>query len=1125
VEGTDSPPASWLDQLLESRSWRSAELLIVAVIILLAIFTRFYDLEARVMSHDESEHTYFSWFLAENFSYQHTPITHGPLQFHLLAITYSIFGDSDATSRYPAAAAGALAIILILLLRRWLGRTGTIAAMALMIISPYMLYYSRYVRNEALILPVTILMLVAVIRYYETRENLWLYVLTASLTLHYLIKETAFLYAVELMIFLGGMLLWNILRRQWKSRGQLIVFLAGTAGFVIGSALLFFRIRAVSGAEVAGSDGPPLILIIGLVVALVGLLAMLLPLILSFGNRLRTDFPSLDMLIVIVTLTLPQLGAFPANFLGWDPLDYQNVQTMLKTWGVVVILAGITVSIGIVWDWKRWPIIAAIFFIPYVFFYTTFFSNLPGVATGIVGSFGYWLAQQEVQRGGQPWYYYIAVQLPIYEYLAMLGVTVAAGFGLRDLRQRLRKNKALSNERDNEVLNGRGLDQRPIKFNAIGFLGFWAVITALFFTYAGERMPWLTTHIALPLILIAGWTIGKIIDGLNIQSLTKFGEILIPALLVIGIPASGHAVLQFAGWADPLFGDVAEAGRISFSLLATTLVAVLALLGAWILARRIKQFPLAGWTLTIIFGITFALTIKTAIRAAYQDYDYATEFLVYAHGERGVKSMFEQIDELSHAVYGDDSMTVAYDVADHSGDSGVSWPVTWYLRDRPESRSFGPEITRDLREYPAIIVSDNNWNRLDPLVVDHFQRYDYIRMVWPMQDYWNLTWERISNVFKSAELQEALWDIWFERDYTAYGELTGRDYSLEKWQPSDRMRLYVRNDIVAIAEGTDPGDQVFDDEFFADPYKDKILNLTADQILGEFGTASGQFQSPHGVAVAPDGSLYIADTGNHRIQHMSSEGEILNTWGSLTTTVDQAPPEGTFNEPWGITVGPDGSVYVADTWNHRIQKFSPDGSYITSWGEFGLPDVDNAFYGPRDVVADPTGRVYVSDTGNKRISVHNDDGEFIFQIGSGGYLEGELDEPVGFDLSSDGILHVADTWNLRIQSFSEIESDIYTYLGEWAFEGWYGQSIDNKPYLAVGPQDQMCVTDPEGHRVLCFDQEGNYLFGWGSYGSGSDQFILPSGLAFEPSGAIWVIDGGNNRLMHFDPPWGEEGGE
>ena len=182
MDVNETPTQHWLTQLLESKSWRNAEVILAVVLILFAFFTRFYDLESRVMSHDESEHTYFSWFLAENGSYQHTPITHGPLQFHLLAITYVIFGDSDASSRFPAAAAGVLAIALILLLRRWLGRTGTLVAMALMIISPYMLFYSRYVRNEALILPVAILMFLAVIRYYETRQDIWLYLLTGQPT-------------------------------------------------------------------------------------------------------------------------------------------------------------------------------------------------------------------------------------------------------------------------------------------------------------------------------------------------------------------------------------------------------------------------------------------------------------------------------------------------------------------------------------------------------------------------------------------------------------------------------------------------------------------------------------------------------------------------------------------------------------------------------------------------------------------------------------------------------------------------------------------------------------------------------------------------------------------------------
>lgn len=1120
AEAKETSALSWLDQLLESKSWRNAEVFIAIALILLALFTRFYDLESRVMSHDESEHTYFSWFLAEHGSYQHTPITHGPLQFHILAITYQIFGDTDASSRFPAAAAGVLAIGLILLLRRWLGGTGTLVAMLLMIISPYMLFYTRYVRNEALILPVTILMFLGVIRYYETRKDIWLYVLAGSLTLHFLIKETAFIYAVELMLFLGGMLLWNLLRKQWKNSQQLTTFLIGTAGFITGSMLMFFRIRAVT-EETALDGGPPTVLVVGLLVAIGGLLAMIIPLILSFGSKLRTDFPSLDMLIVIVTLTLPQLGAFPANFLGWDPLDYQNVQTMVKTWAVVVVILGITVSIGIVWDWRRWPIIAAIFFIPYVFFYTTAFSNLPGVATGIVGSFGYWLAQQEVQRGGQPWYYYIAIQIPFYEYLALLGVTIASGFGVKELVDRFRKRRSTAELMEDESAD---IVDEPLetKFNAIGFLGFWALISALFFTYAGERMPWLTTHIALPMILISGWVVGKVIDGLKGKSLSKLGEILIPLLLIIAIPAFGRAVLEIAGWTNPLFGEIPEAGRLSFSVIVTVVVAMGGFIGAWILARRTIGFPFAGWALTIVFGIVMVMTVRTSVRAAYEDYDYATEFLVYAHGERGVKAMFEQIDQFSQAVYGDDSISIAYDSADHSGDSGVSWPVTWYLRNRPVSKSFGPEITRDLRSYPAIIVSDNNWNRLEPLVTDGFTRFDYIRMVWPMQDYWNITWERISNVIKSPALQEALWDLWFDRDYTAYGEVTGKDFSLENWQPSDKMRLYLRNDIIAIASGEEVEDFQFEGEFLADPYEDGILDLAADQILGEFGTSSGQFQSPHGIAVALDGSIYIADTGNHRVQHLSEDGETLHVWGSLSVSSDGDALEGTFNEPWGITVAPDGNVYVADTWNHRIQKFSPEGTYITAWGKFGLPDVDNGYYGPRDVVVDHNGRVFVTDTGNKRVSVHDSDGSYLFQVGSGGYLAGELDEPVGFDLDSNGNLIIADTWNLRVQAFNEIEPDIFAYQTEWAFEGWYGQSIENKPFLTVGPQDQFCVTDPEGHRVLCFNKHGEYLFGWGSFGSGDNQFNLPSGIAFGPEGTVWVVDSGNNRVMQFNPPWNAE---
>ena len=87
-------------------AFRDRYVLILFLILLLALATRLPGLGARVMSHDEINHVYFAWLFSENGGYQHDPLSHGPLQFHLLALSYRILGDSDFTSRLPAALSG-----------------------------------------------------------------------------------------------------------------------------------------------------------------------------------------------------------------------------------------------------------------------------------------------------------------------------------------------------------------------------------------------------------------------------------------------------------------------------------------------------------------------------------------------------------------------------------------------------------------------------------------------------------------------------------------------------------------------------------------------------------------------------------------------------------------------------------------------------------------------------------------------------------------------------------------------------------------------------------------------------------------------------------------------------------
>jgi glucose/arabinose dehydrogenase len=84
------------------------------------------------------------------------------------------------------------------------------------------------------------------------------------------------------------------------------------------------------------------------------------------------------------------------------------------------------------------------------------------------------------------------------------------------------------------------------------------------------------------------------------------------------------------------------------------------------------------------------------------------------------------------------------------------------------------------------------------------------------------------------------------------------------------------------------------------------------QVIGSAGTQPGQFQSPRGIKVAQDGSLYVADSRNHRVQHLASDGSVIEVWGSFADAGQGEAPGDTFNEPWDVTIGKDGSVYVAD---------------------------------------------------------------------------------------------------------------------------------------------------------------------------------------------------------------------
>ena len=1128
---TYEPKASWLDRPLISAITLNWETILFATLLILAVLTRFYDLGVRVMSHDETSHVYFSWLLEQGRGYKHDPITHGPLQFHLIALSYFLFGDSDFTARIPAALFSIATIAFVWNYRRYLGRAGALVASFLMLISPFMLYYGRYVRNEALVAFFGVVMLWAILRYLETGLARYMFWLTAAVVLHFTAKETAFIYTAQALIFLVLYLTFRVAQANWQkpeSRPRFLAALGVSVLLLVTAAGMHFAgkggaqpnaaetaLPSVPGQVLAptspsSSLSPALILA---VLAILSLIAAAYFLLRGYTlNRLREE-RSFDLIILLGTLVLPMLAPFPVKLLGWDPTDY-STQGMLRTSAFLVPLAVLALLIGLWWKPRLWLANMALFYGVFIVFYTTLFTNGAGFFTGLVGALGYWLAQQGVQRGNQPWYYFFLVQVPVYEYLALLGSLLALYLGLRPHSRPFFSQRSIEVEPVTESPEGVE-PQAPLPRRRIGsglaltLIGYWIVTSFLAYTYAGEKMPWLTVHIAWPMILLAGWGIGYLIETTDWSVFRVKRGYVAAALIVVFLLSAAATLASLLGTHPPFQGKTLDQLQDTSTFITALLTA---LASGWGLIYVLRTWSLAqfGRMMTLgFFTLLAVLTIRTSFRAAYINYNNAKEYLVYAHSGPGNKEALAQIKDLSLRLTDGLAMEVAYD-------SETTYPFWWYLRNFTNQHYFGDNPTRDLRDSPVILVGDKNFGKIEPIVGEAYYRFDYIRMWWPNQDYFNLTFDRVWGAITDPSWRSAIFQIWFNRDYTEYGQLTNEVMSLPNWQPSARMRLYIRKDIAAQIWNYGVGPTT--EAVVADPYEGKGVTIAPDAVIGSTGSDPGQFKRERDLVVAPDGTLYVADTENHRIQHLNPDGSVINVWGSYADVSKGSAPGGTFFEPWGIALGPDGSVYVADTWNHRIQKFTADGKFLKMWGFFGQGETPFALWGPRDVIVDPQGRILVTDTGNDRVVIYDQDGNYITQFGSKGFSPGQFDEPVGMAIDGQGNLYVADTWNQRMQSFKPDGSGSYTPLTTWDVAAWYGQSWDNKPYLAADQNGHVFATDPEGYRVLEFTSDGKILRFWGDYSTNTDGFGLAGAVAVDPSGGVWVSDTGNGRLLHFTLP-------
>ncbi|MDC0035720.1 TIGR03663 family protein [Chloroflexi bacterium] len=543
---------------------------------------RLYEIGTRTMHHDESLHAYFSWELFQGSGLIHNPMLHGPLQMELTSLIFFLFGDSDTTARLLYVVVGSVLILLPALIRDYLGKYGAIITSLLIAISPTMVYFSRFARNDILMGLLTFYLVIVMWKYLDSGNKKNLYVMSGLLALCFATKESAYLIVGILGLYLTITTIYESFTRRSFHRPS--------PGLSYPNFMWSYTTKIFK----------------------------------TLKSSLNTQpySRSFTILILLISLTLPQWSAFSGLIQETMLMSWSNIVLVsgegspnigmpshggkLLAFLLVVALIMASVYLGFKWHWKTWWKCALIFYLFWLAAYTTFFTNISGgVQSGIWQSLGYWIVQQGEARGGQPSTYYLYL-IPIYEYLPAIFCALATLYYLKS--------------RD--------------RFNL--FLVYWSITTLLIYTIASEKMPWLLVNIALPMIILSGKFLGDLTEKVRSQlvfTFRQFINFLLPTLTVATI----FLVAKYSA-------SLPQVIRIPIAL-AMILFIIAALIYVVKLSRHSENdssltFMYAGAAILLMF-----LTIRTTIYVNYVNSDIPVEMLVYTQTSPDILLINNAIDE------------------------------------------------------------------------------------------------------------------------------------------------------------------------------------------------------------------------------------------------------------------------------------------------------------------------------------------------------------------------------------------------------------------------------------------------------------------------------------------------
>jgi len=800
----------------------------------------------------------------------------------------------------------------------------------------------------------------------------------------------------------------------------------------------------------------------------------------------------------------------------------------------------------------RWALLGgfAVFAAIYILFYSNLMTD-PGGLDGLIRGLQYWLGQHGVARGNQPIWYYALLMAPVYEPLALFG---GIAFLIILAVRSLRGAGSLPTDLPLEAYPERNVDTRPgaqrrgsmrgvaalasgtdefglglpsaavMAGFTVAFLAFWGFGALVAYSIAGEKMPWLLMQIALPFALLTGAGIGRLLGRIDWGVAFREGGLLMGLLILLGL----FALQAFLGAAAGIAGDTSGQATIKAVILAAFIVLMIGGI-TWTARQMGGRISWRVAALALIVAL-FAYEVRSSIMASFRNGDVPREALVYTQSSPDVPEVAQRVERLGRDLTAFTNRNASDPTGGHGMDialdTDMEWPFEWYWRDQKKLTPFTKAQLGSIAPSAPIIVASQETKdtpAFQTLVQGKYREERYkLRWWFPEDDYKNVNYPStvVSDLFNLSNWNPAS---------RAGKYLLYRDPGAPLG--STDFYLYTRNDLVTQT-GTPAGGTPAGGTGGTTPANPGVTYGMFE--LPPQGTGNGQMNQPRGIATAPDGSFYVVDTTNMRVQHFDKDGKFLKAFGSEGTGEGQfqglsisgrVPGTG----PAGIAVDKSGNVYVADTWNHRVQKFNKDGTFLKTWGSFldlnppatgaapAVPtDANTRFYGPRGIAIGSTGEVYVTDTGNKRVLVFDADGKPLRQIAQGSGAQAgasngpsQLNEPMGIALDSQDNVLVADAFNTRINVFSKDGAPVRRW--NLPAGSWDRNAAFEEPYLALDGQGNVYATDPARQLVIKFDSTGKLL--GTKNAAGNVTLVRPTGLTVSTGGDVIVVDTEKNGVV------------